>query len=239
MSGAGGTPTRPSRWRSVRRSPLTHLALAIVILALVQGFVIKPFQVPSESMSPTLEVGDRILASRIAYDLSSPGQGDVVVFARPDSWGPRPERGALRTAVGWIGDIVGFGPSNQDALVKRIIGEPGTTVRCCSTQGHVEVNGVALTEDYVVNDLPFVPGENDCSSTPQSSRCFGPVAVPADHYLVLGDNRANSADSVIQCRGNPTASADCARFVGRGDVIGKVVGTVWPPDRARLFTTGQ
>ena len=232
------TASRPTRWRRIRRSPLTHLALALVLLALVQGLVIKPFQVPSESMSPTLEAGDRLLASRIAYTVSAPGAGDVAVFARPDTWGPRPERSALRTALGWVGDIVGFGPSNQDALVTRIIGEPGTTVRCCSDAGQVEVDGVPLSEGYIVTDLPFTPGANDCSSSPASARCFGPITVPAGEYLVLGDNRANSADSVIACRGNAIPPSDCARFVPREDIIGKVVTIVWPLDRLRLFTDG-
>lgn len=236
MSAPTTEATRRTRWERVRRSPLTHLALAIVLFALLQGFVIKPFQVPSESMAPTLETGDRIVASRIAYTVSEPGLSDVVVFARPDSWGPRPERGALRTAIGWIGDIVGFGPSNQDALVKRIIGDPGSTVRCCSDQGQVEVNGRVVTEDYVVNDLPFTPGVNDCSTAPASARCFGPIVVPDDSYLVLGDNRANSADSVVACRGVASPSPNCARFVSRSDVIGKVVATIWPFDRARVFT---
>lgn len=228
----------PTRGQRIRRSPLTHLVLAIVLLALVQAFLIKPFQVPSESMSPTLEVGDRLLASRVAYAGAAPDTGDIVVFARPDSWGPSHDRGALRTAVGWVGDIVGFGPSNQDALVKRIIGGPGSTVRCCSDQGQVEVDGEPLPEDYVVSNLPFTRGVNDCSTTPASLRCFPPIRVPADEYLVLGDNRQNSADSVVACRGMSTASVDCARFVPRADIIGEVVSLVWPVDRLHLFMNG-
>ena len=227
---------RASRWRRIRRSPLAHLAAAILLLALIQGFVIKPFQVPSGSMSPTLEAGDRILASRAAYGVSEPGRGDVAVFARPPDWGPQAERSALRTAVGWVGDLVGFGPSNQDALVKRIIGEPGSTVRCCSAQGQVEVDGSALVEGYVVRDLPFTPGVNDCTTSPASARCFGAITVPAGHYLVLGDNRANSSDSVIACRGSTAVSTGCARFVPREDLIGKVVTIVWPLERVRLLT---
>ena len=231
-----GTPTaRQTRAQRIRRSPFTHLVLAIVLLALVQGFVVKPFQVPSESMSPTLEAGDRLLASRIAYAVSDPGAGDIAVFSRPDTWGPRPERGALRIALGWVGDIIGFGPSNQDALVKRVIGGPGSTVRCCSAEGRVEVNGEPLSEGYVVSDLPFTPGVNDCSTTPASPRCFGPVTVPPDEYLVLGDNRANSADSVVACRGLSASGSECARFVPRADVIGKVVSIVWPLKRLQMF----
>ncbi|WP_022878279.1 signal peptidase I [Microbacterium sp. B19] len=238
MTTTASTPARRDRWRRISRSPLAHLLLAVIVLALVQTFVIKPFQVPSESMSPTLESGDRIIASRVAFGLASPGPGDVVVFARPDTWGPAPERGVLRTAVGWIGDIVGFGPSNQDALVKRIIGVPGSTVRCCSAQGQLEVDGQPLAEGYVFNDLPFTPGVNDCTTTPVSPRCFAPVLVPSGEYLVMGDNRANSADSVIACRGGPATAPDCARFVPRDDMIGVVVAIVWPLNRARVVAPG-
>ncbi len=221
-----------SGWRRVRRSPITHVIAAFVVLALVQLFFVKPFQVPSESMSPTLETGDRILADRISLSFSDPAEGDVVVFSRPGTWKTdAAPRGALRTAVGWAGDLVGFGPSNLDALVKRVVGAPGSTVRCCSAQGAVEVDGVALDESYVRNDAPFVPGQLDCESLPASTRCFGPITVPAGEYLVMGDNRSNSADSVVGCRGAPV-SADCARFVPRSDMIGEVRVILWPLDRA-------
>lgn len=224
------TPPR-SRLQRIRRSPLTHLALALVILALVQLFLVKPFQVPSESMSPTLEAGDRILTSRIAYAVSSPGEGDVAVFSRPDTWETQSAPSPLRVAVGWVGDLVGFGPSNLDALVKRVIGEPGTTVQCCTADGRVTVDDTPLDEPYVVNDLPFSAGELDCTTVPVSTRCFGPIVVPDGQYLVLGDNRANSADSVIGCRGAPAATS-CARFVPRDRLVGKVFAIVWPLDRA-------
>lgn len=223
---------RARGWRRVRRSPVTHVIAAFIVLALVQLFLVKPFQVPSESMSPTLETGDRIVADRISLAVSDPAPGDVVVFSRPDGWKTdAAPRGALRTAAGWVGDLVGFGPSNLDALVKRVVGTPGSTVRCCSTEGQVEVDGVALDEEYVRNDLPFIAGQLDCESAPTSSRCFGPIDVPEGQYLVMGDNRANSADSVVGCRGAP-ASTDCARFVDRANMIGEVRAIVWPLDRA-------
>lgn len=221
-----------TRWQRVRRSPVTHVVAAFVVFALVQLFFVKVFQVPSESMSPTLETGDRILANRIALVASAPAAGDVVVFSRPDEWKTDAvEPSPLRLAVGWAGDLVGFGPSNLDALVKRVVGEPGTTVQCCTSEGSVEVDGNALDEGYVRNDLPFEPGRLDCESVPASTRCFGPITVPEGSYLVLGDNRANSADSVAGCRGAP-AGSDCARFVPRSDVIGEVFAIVWPFDRA-------
>ncbi|MCG7418039.1 signal peptidase I [Microbacterium sp. ACRRU] len=239
MTATTDTARRPTRGQRLRRSPLTHLALALVTLALVQTFVIKPFQVPSESMSPTLENGDRILASRIAYAVSDPGTDDIVVFARPDSWGVPPARSPLRIAIGWVGDIVGIGPSNQDALVKRIIGEPGSTVQCCSADGRIEVDGKPVAEGYIVSDLPFTPGVNDCGTTPASARCFPLITVPEDSYLVMGDNRANSSDSVIACRGDSGLFGDCARFVPRSAIIAKVMSIVWPFNRLRMFADAE
>lgn len=230
----GTTP--PPRRGALRRSPFVHLILAVLLLAVTQTLLIKPFQVPSSSMAPTLEVGDRILADRIAFAVSTPSPGDIVVFSRPDGWGPRTERTLLRTVAGWVGDVVGFGPSNHDALVKRIIGGPGSTVRCCSADGRVEVDGVPLVEDYVVTDLPFTPGVNDCSTTLPSARCFASISVPSDEYLVMGDNRTNSADSVLACRGHSAPQASCARFVPREDVLGKVVAVMWPPNRVGVFS---
>ena len=226
----GARPTG-TRLRRILRSPVLHLLAALFTLALLQAFVVKPFQVPSESMSPTLEAGDRILADRITLIGSDPRQGDIVVFSRPEAWetdaaAPSP----LRRAVGWVGDLVGFGPSNLDALVKRVIGEPGTTVQCCTADGRVEVDGTALDEDYVRNDLAFAPGQLDCDSVPASSRCFGPVTVPDGSYLVMGDNRASSSDSVVKCRGAMSIDG-CARFVPRDQVIGTVFAIVWPLDR--------
>ncbi|WP_396644956.1 signal peptidase I [Microbacterium sp.] len=236
MTAATGGVTPPRRRGPLRRSPLVHLILAVLLLAVTQTLLIKPFQVPSRSMAPTLEVGDRILASRVAVAVSAPGPGDIVVFSRPDDWGPPTERTLLRTVAGWVGDVVGFGPSNQDALVKRIIGGPGSTVRCCSAEGLVQVDGVPLVEDYVVDDLPFIPGVNDCSTTPASPRCFAAISVPPDAYLVMGDNRANSADSVVACRGLTAPKESCARFVGREDVLGKVVAVMWPLNRVGVFS---
>ena len=72
--------------------------------------------------------------------------------------------------------------------------------------------------------------DRDCESEVMSARCFGPVTVPEDSMLVLGDHRSNSADSVIVCRGIPADQAgDCARFVTREDIVGEVFVTVWPP----------
>ena len=87
---------------------------------------------------------------------------------------------------------------------------------------------------YVTNDLPFVTGSLDCTTTPRSLRCFDAVEVPADSYLMLGDNRGNSSDSAAFCRGDAAtgASADaCWRWAARSDVVGKAVVLFWPLNR--------
>jgi len=225
------TPSARSRWRRLRRSPVTTWVAVLLLVALGQLLIVKPFQVPSASMAPTIQTGDRLLADRIDLTWSDPMPGQVVVFSRPESWKEdAASPGALRVAAGWVGDLLGFGPSNLDALVKRVIGAPGTTVRCCTDDGRVEVDGTAIDEGYVRNDLPFIAGQLDCSSVPVSARCFAPVTVPEGSYLVMGDNRANSSDSVARCRGTTTGD-DCARFVPRGDMVGTVFAILWPVDR--------
>ncbi|HCJ54375.1 MULTISPECIES: signal peptidase I [Glutamicibacter] len=222
-------------WKKLRSSPWVHLVAAVLLIALVHGFFIKPYVVPSGSMEPTLHTGDRIYVDRIQNAVQSPEHGDVVVFNASESWEPLEERSGIRWLAGAIGDAFGFGPSNHKALVKRAIGLPGDTVTCCSSNGAVEVNGQALDETYVYDEYPFIPGKLDCESKPASRRCFAPINVPAGQYLVMGDHRSNSSDSVYACR-QPLAEAgtaqSCARFVQREDIVGEVFLRVWPLSRA-------
>ncbi|MDO5736170.1 MAG: signal peptidase I, partial [Propionibacteriaceae bacterium] len=134
-------------WRRLYRSPWFNLLVAVVVLALVQGFLVKVYQVPSGSMEPTLQVGDRMLVNRLAYVGDGPEPGDVVVFAEPDDWRPSGpvERGLVRTVIGWVGTITGIGPSNTTALVKRVIAGPGQTLSCCDDEGQSLLDDVVLS----------------------------------------------------------------------------------------------
>ncbi|KRE25890.1 signal peptidase I [Agromyces sp. Soil535] len=214
-------------------SPWWHLLTALVVLALVQALLVKVYQVPSGSMEETLAVGDRILVTRVAYAGGGPARGDIVVFSASGAWdeGRPAEPISVATALKWIGGLFGIGPGVDRVLVKRVIGLPGEQVECCDAEGRVLVDGGPLTEPYVFEDLPFEAGSLDCASTPVSMRCFGPVDVPSGAYLVLGDHRSASADSVVGCRGAGPPSADCLRVVARGDVIGRADFVAWPPGR--------
>src|SRR5579884_3763606 len=75
--------------RSFVRGLVELLVVAVVALGLaqaVEAFVVKPYRIPSGSMLPTLQIGQRILVDRIGNDFSAPHVGDIVVFHPPRHW---------------------------------------------------------------------------------------------------------------------------------------------------------
>lgn len=209
-----------------------NVGIALLAVSLVQGFVAQVFQVPSQSMRNTLNPSDRILANRLAYIGANPARGDIVVFGHGDTWdaerrSPAPD--FLRAAARAFGDVTGIGPSNTMHTVKRVIGVGGDTVQCCDSQGSVVVNGKSQAEPYLGSNFPFTPGTQDCTTASRSGRCFGPIVVPAETLLLMGDNRVDSADSVIGCRSAASNPATCVRLVPVSRVVGKVGLRLWPP----------
>lgn len=207
-----------------------NLFAAIVVVALVQTFFVKLYSVPSGSMEQTLQVNDRILVNRVQYGFSDPKPGDVIVFDASDAWekeSPDPTN-PLSYALKWLGGVVGIGPTLEHTLVKRIVAGPGQRVSCCDAAGNIEVDGKSLDETYAFENLPFVPGALDCESIQISARCFGDYTVPDGKYLVLGDHRSNSNDSVAACRGGPVTEA-CVKLVNRDDIIGRAFAVALPP----------
>ena len=151
----------------------TILAIALAIAFLLQAFVVKPYRIPSPSMVPTLDPGDRVLVARFLYRLESPRHGDIVVFRYP-----------LQTKL---------------VFVKRLIGLPGDTLAV--RDGYVYRNGVRLNEPYVARQsngrpVPTEPGPAIAGSTiSQPWSLNQPYTVPPDSYFMMGDNRTNSDDS--------------------------------------------
>ena len=74
---------RPTTGRGALLELVVIVALAIGLALLIQAFVVKPYQIPSPSMEPTLDVGQRVLVNRVGYHLGDPDVGDVVVFHPP------------------------------------------------------------------------------------------------------------------------------------------------------------
>ncbi|HZP67670.1 MAG TPA: signal peptidase I [Rudaea sp.] len=154
--------------------------------------------VPSGSMNPTIVEGDRVLVDKEIYGLRIPFT--TVRLTR----GEDPKRG----------DIVIFpSPKDGTTLIKRVIGLPGETVEMRGEQLFIDGQAVsyAPAESAADADLPSATraephryaterlGERPHAvmllPARPAMRSFGPVHVPADRYLVLGDSRDNSEDS--------------------------------------------
>lgn len=187
------------------------VGLAIVISFIIKTFFLRAFYIPSESMQPTLEVDDRIVVNLLSPGLMDIDRGDVVVFEDTRSWwgGPAAETNAVQDALIFIGLMP---DTSSHYVVKRVIGLEGDTVECCDEQGRILVNGEPVDEPYLY------PG-NEPSATDFS------VTVPQDHVWLLGDHRANSADSRSH-----VGEADQGA-VPEEDIIGRTLSIVWPVDR--------
>jgi signal peptidase I len=201
------TKTRKSLPRTVAELVLI-VAIALGLALAIQAFVVKPYEIPSASMEPTLHIGQRILVDRAGDDFTSPKLGQVWVFHPPVS------ETCADGAEGLTGasardpeacDVVGADESGQ-TYVKRVVGLPGD--RLSIRSGHVYRNGVREPNGDTV----------PCSG---GGECWfpKPFIVPKGDYYMMGDNRPDSLDS---------------RFWGpvpRSWMIGEAFFTYWPPDR--------
>lgn len=198
------------------KKPLARSAaelVLIVVIALglalgIQAFVIKPYEIPSASMLPTLRINQRILVDRIGTHFASPHIGDIYVFHPPASETcADPSEGENNTGQDGQAacDVTQTHESSQ-TYVKRVVGLPGD--RLSIRNGHVIRNGVPEKDSYTIP----CNGGGECNF-PQT------ITVPKGDYYMMGDNRPDSLDS---------------RFWGpvpKAWMIGKAFFTYWPPDR--------
>jgi signal peptidase I len=151
------------------------LVVALAVAIVLKTFVVQAFFIPSGSMEPTLDPGDRVLVQKVVY---GPDRGDVIVFSDPQGR-PGPDRGIIGGFVHWLSSTLGIERPEHEDFIKRVIGLPGETVEL--RDGRLFVEGVRIHE-------PYLKGAVD-------TRDYGPVRVPEDSLFVLGDNRLNSNDS--------------------------------------------
>jgi signal peptidase I len=178
------------------------IVLAFVLAIVLKTFAVQAFYIPSSSMEPTLDPGDRVLVNKALY---SPGRFDIVVFADPQGR-PGPDRGVVGGALHWLSEALGVAQPDHEDFIKRVIGLPGEEVEI---RDHiVYVDDEPLTEPYLT------------SRAQRSMEDYGPVTVPDDALFVMGDNRGNSNDSRAGLG-----------FVPVDRVIGGAFVTIWPPSR--------
>ncbi len=184
----------------------TSFIIFLVLMFVFRSAIADWNTVPTGSMKPTILEGDRILVNKLAYDLRLPFTLiSLIKLADPQR-----------------GDIIVFDSKVSDKrLVKRVIGEPGDVVAL--HQNRLMINGVPLAYDDVGQpsevryQKEHLLGEAHRIRIDQVSSAlsnFNPVKVPEGHYLVLGDNRDNSADSRV------------IGFVPRGEVVGRTSSVV-------------
>ena len=213
------TPTRRPPLRSFLfflRDVLVIFGIAILVSFLVKTFLVRSFFIPSASMEQTLMIDDRVIVNELVPKAVAVDHGDIVVFKDPGGWLPaRPpvEVTGIQAGTEWVLSLFGLAsPDSNDHLIKRVIGLPGDTVQCCSAEGKVMVNGVAITEPYIT--IPA--GETRASAIDFN------VTVPEGSLFVMGDNRYNSKDS----RYNTDKPG--GGFVGMDNVVGRAFVLSWP-----------
>lgn len=156
-------PARSGRWLA---QWLAVVVLALVLAVGIRAYAVQLFYIPSGSMLPTLQIGDRIVVDKLAYRFEPIRRGDVVVFSRPP----------LEQAT------------YQD-LVKRVIGLPGDTLSLVG--GKVYVDERLLVEPWLApRPPPTTPSPLAASFSLAHS-----FTVPPGEYFVMGDDRTDSADS--------------------------------------------
>lgn len=212
----------PAREIDPQRSRHRGLVVAgagLVLMLMVRGFLVQSFSIPSGSMEPTLEPGDRILVNKIGV-ASSLQRGDLVVFDGTRTFAPRAAAGSDQTSamgrsLGAMASMLSI-QTNQSDYVKRVVGLPGDHVVCCDANGLMTVNDVA------VNELYLYPGD-------QPSDLTFDVTVPPERVWLMGDHRSDSSDSRAHL-GDPGGG-----MVRLDDVIGRAALVYWPPNRAGVL----
>jgi signal peptidase I len=184
------------------------VAVALGLALAIQAFLVKPYRIPSESMVPTLQVGQRVLVNRIGNTFSDPHIGEIVVF--------HPPKGAETQTCGAPRQVAGQ-PCSQETpqkasvnFIKRVVAGPGD--RVAIVNGHVVLNGKRQKESFIA---PCGAGEG--CNMPKA------ITIPPGHYFMMGDNRGQSDDS---------------RFWGpvpKKWIIGGAFATYWPPKRIGIL----
>jgi signal peptidase I len=200
-------PRRTARTKKKGASSLVELVTIVAValgLALgIQAFLVKPFRIPSESMVPTLQIGQRVLVDRISKNFSDYERGDVLVF--------KPPTGADGNSCGVRHSEASACPTptedrSDTNFIKRVVAVGGDRLKVLG--GAVYINGERQKEGFAQLD-----NSCDICNLPDEIR------IPKGSYFMMGDNRGASADSRVW---GP---------IPKDWVIGQAFATYWPPKK--------
>jgi signal peptidase I len=182
---------------------VTIVVVALGLALAIQAFLVKPFRIPSESMVPTLKIGQRVLVDRIGKHFQSYGRGDILVF--------KPPAGADSGSCGIEHSVRSSCPEptpqrSDTNYIKRVVAVGGDHLKVIG--GAVYINGKRQSE-------PFARLDSGCDicNLPQQ------ITIPKGYLFMMGDNRGASADSR---EWGP---------IPKKWVIGQAFATYWPPKR--------
>lgn len=178
-----------------------RLALLILSFLVFRSIIFDHYTVPSESMEPTIQIGDRVLVNKLSYGVRLPFS-HVYLWKAGD-----PARGDV---------VILDSPRDGRTLIKRVIGRPGDELAVIS--GRIYVDG---------QEIPVENGEGDDSQVERIDKRhhpvrlgsggpdWGPTRIPEGQFLVMGDNRANSLDGRI------------FGYAPRGTILGRAARIYW------------
>lgn len=198
----------------------------LFIVLVLRSFLVEPFQIPSGSMKPTLDVGDFILVNKFSYgirlpvidkkviEIGDPQRGDVMVFRYPSD----PNVNYIKRVVGLPGDVIRYTSDkrlfvNGESVAEKLIGSEPNTLG--SAEMYQEKLGAVEHEIRKEMSRYRSPPDNQWT-------------VPAGHYFMMGDNRDNSNDS--RYWDDPNIPKDLLGMVPDQNIVGKAfaVWMSWP-----------
>jgi len=203
------------------------LVFAFVMALIIRAFLIQVFWIPSGSMEPTLNIGDRIIVNKLSYGIQNPlfesFKEKKFLYIIPNPiYGKHVLTSNLQYFISFNRgpkrfDMVVFKmydfDGNRKDLIKRVIGMPGEKIEL--KKGIVFINGKQLEEKH-----QMLSNYYDLKSMPAT---FGPVNIPDDSYFVMGDNRPNSADSRYW------------GFLPKTNLVGPAFLRIWPITRLSIL----
>ena len=207
-STAAAPEKEPESGKRPLNSLLEFVLIVVVALGLalaIQAWVIKPFRIPSGSMEPTLDIGQRVLVDRVTGHFGDPERGDVIVFHPPKG---AEEDNPLKCLAERPGAACAKGTDDRSDqnFIKRVVAVGGDRVKI--EDNHAIVNGKRQKDGFA----RLSPCTDVCNLPKE-------ITIPPGRFFMMGDNRGESDDS-----------RDWGP-VPKKWVIGQAFFTYWPPKR--------